>query len=103
MPANEDFWGDREADAIVYARLPYLNKTVNTWWTHSDPINPQKIVMVNMDETFICYASDARKLSRATGLPVVELNSIPVVTISLPLIEEYVNIVASKGIKLEFV
>lgn len=112
MIQAESELGDRTVDALLYSKLNFLSNTVRRWWDHADPVNPNKIVMIrhkdgkgDAEYGYYCYASDARKLSRAIGISIQNLElqgiAIPYIRMDLCGIDMYRDQLSSLGITLE--
>lgn len=108
----ESVLGDRTADALLFSKLNFLSQTVRRWWDRAEPTNPNKIVMIrhkdgrgDREYGYYCYASDARKLSRAIGVSVQNLElqgiAIPFVRLDLCGIDSYSDQLLHRGITLE--
>lgn len=66
---------DREADSDLECCIFFLSSAATRWYHTAKPTDPNVITMIphvtqeGGETEFICYASDARKLSRAIGIP----------------------------------
>lgn len=66
---------DRDADTDLEACIFFLSSAATRWLQLAKPEDPNVITVIEHiaqeggDVEFICYASDARKLSRAIGIP----------------------------------